>query len=137
MNSEDVRDLACRFTEEAWDRRDVSAFDKLIAEDFQDHDGLPGQKPGREGYKEVAAGFFRAFPDLHVWNEVVIVEGDVAVLRWRAEGIHREELMGIAATNRKVQLKGVDIVWVVDGKIVERRGEFDALGMMQQLQANK
>lgn len=135
MNSEDIRNLAHRFTKDAWDRRDVSAFDKLLDEEFRDHDGLPGQQPGREGYKEVAAGFFRAFPDLHVWNEAVIVEGDIAVLRWRAEGTHREELMGMTATHSKVSLKGVDIVRVADGKITERWGEFDALGMMQQIQS--
>jgi predicted ester cyclase len=41
--------------------------------------------------------------------------------------------MQIPATGKKVSLKGMDILRVEDGKIVERWGEFDALGMLAQL----
>ena len=59
----------------------------------------------------------------------VIAEEDKAVLRWRAERTQRGELMGIAATGRGIQLKGIDVVRVAIEVIVERWGEFDALGM--------
>jgi predicted ester cyclase len=36
-------------------------------------------------------------------------------------------------TGREVELKGVDILRIVEEKITERWGEFDALGMLSQL----
>jgi steroid delta-isomerase-like uncharacterized protein len=105
----------------------------MLSDDFVDHDPAPGQGPGRNGYAQMAAAFFSAFPDLRVQNHDVIVEGDKAVARWTADGTHRGELMGIPATGKRVRLKGIDVIRATNGKIVERWGEFDALGMMQQL----
>ncbi len=134
MQTSDSRDLARRFTD-AWDEGDLNALDELLAEDFVDHDPVPGQDAGREGYKQVTSAFFAAFPDLRVRNEDVIAEGDKAVLRWTARGTHQGELMGISATGRTVTLKGIDVIRVAEGRIAERWGEFDALGMLQQLGA--
>jgi predicted ester cyclase len=79
-------------------------------------------------------GAFRAaFPDLHVKNEDVIVEGDKVVARWTARGTHNGMLMNILPTGRQATLKGIDILRIEGGKIVERWGEFDALGMLHQL----
>jgi steroid delta-isomerase-like uncharacterized protein len=127
------KELARRFTEDSWDKRSVAVLNEILSSQFVDHDAVPGQGPGREGYTQMAGSFFTAFPDLRVRNEDVFAEGDKAVLRWTAEGTHRGELMGIPATGRRVRLKGMDIIRVADDKIVERWGEFDALGMMQQL----
>lgn len=129
------RDIARRFTEDGWDKRDARALGEMLSNDFVDHDPVPGQGPGRDGYAQMAAAFFGAFPDLRVQNHDVIVEGDKAVVRWTAEGTHRGELMGIPATGKPVHLKGLDVIRVTNGKIVERWGELDALGMMQQLGA--
>ncbi len=41
--------------------------------------------------------------------------------------------MGVEATGREVVLRGINLWRVVDGKIVERWGRLDDLGLMQQL----
>ena len=107
--------------------------DEIIAPDFVDYDPVPGQRPGPDGYKEMVGAFRAAFPDLRVKNEDVITEGDKVVVRWTARGTHSGALMNIPRTGRQVRLKGVDILRVEGGRIVERWGEFDALGMLQQL----
>ena len=48
-------------------------------------------------------------------------------------GTHRGEIMGVAATGRTVQLPGINIFRVVDGKIVERSGTLYMLGYLVQL----
>ena len=79
-------------------------------------------------------GAFRAaFPDLRVKNEDVIAEGDKVVARWTARGTHNGALMNIPPTGKQVTLKGIDVLRIEGGKIVERWGEFDALGMLHQL----
>ncbi|MDP9176769.1 MAG: ester cyclase [Gemmatimonadota bacterium] len=132
MATDQSREVARRFTEEVW-RGQLDALDGLLDGEFTDHDPQPGQRPGPEGYKQMAADFFRAFPDLRASNQDVIAEGDKLVVRWNAEATHTGELMGIAPTGKQVRLRGIEILRIRDGRIVERWGEFDAMGMMQQL----
>lgn len=131
--SENGRTIARRFTEDIWDKRQLDVTEEIMASDFVDHDPVSGQKAGRDGYKEMVGLFLAAFPDLRVKNEDVIVEGDKVVLRWTAHGTHNGQLMNIPATGKQVTLKGIDIVRIENGRIVERWGEFDALGMLSQL----
>ena len=132
-SSENGRTIARRFTEDLWDKGELPVADEIIAADFVDHDPVSGQRSGLDGYKEMVGAFRAAFPDLRVKNEDVIVEGDKVVARWTARGTHRGALMNIPPTGRQVTLKGVDILRIEGGKIAERWGEFDALGMLQQL----
>jgi steroid delta-isomerase-like uncharacterized protein len=131
--SENGRTIARRFTEELWDKGELAVADEIIASDFVDHDPVAGQGTGLVGYKEMVGAFRTAFPDLRVKNEDVIVEEDKVVIRWTARGTHNGQLMNIPATGKQVALKGIDILRVNNGRITERWGEFDALGMLSQL----
>ena len=50
-------------------------------------------------------------------------------------GTHEGEFMGIAATGRRMEVPGMDLVRIRDGKAVEHWGVTDNLAMMQQLGA--
>jgi len=50
-----------------------------------------------------------------------------------ARGIHRSTVMGETPTGREVVLRGVNIWRIADGKIVERWGRLDDLGLYKQL----
>ncbi len=130
MNSKSIAD---RFTEDLWDRGNLNIADEILSASFVDHDFVQGQTPGMEGYKQMVGAFRSAFPDLRVRNEDVIEEGNKVVVRWTANGTHNGQLMQIPPTGKKVSLKGVDILRIENDKIVERWGEFDALGMLSQL----
>ena len=125
--------VARRFTEDLWDKGQFAVADEIIAPDFVDHDPVSGQRPGLAGYKEMVGAFRNAFPDLRVKNEDVIAEGDKVVARWTARGTQTGPLMNIPSTGRQVTLKGIDVLRIEGGKIMERWGEFDALGMLRQL----
>jgi ketosteroid isomerase-like protein len=49
VSAEENRALVRRLLE-AEDKGDLDALDELLAPDFVDHNPLPGQEPGREGY---------------------------------------------------------------------------------------
>ena len=76
---------------------------------------------------------FAAFPDIQYTVEALLAEGDKVVVRWTARGTHTGELMGIPPTGKQVTVTGVNIGRVANGRIVEEWGEFDMMGMMQQL----
>ncbi|TDH17910.1 ester cyclase [Segetibacter sp. 3557_3] len=109
--------------------------DEIFLQTLIDHDPVQGQEPGLQGYLDMYKGFKSAFPDLTVRNEDVIADEHQSkvVVRWTANGTHRGQLMQIPATGKTVVLKGVDILRIENGKIAERWGEFDTLGMLAQL----
>ncbi len=115
---------------------DIDAFGELLADDFVEHEDLPGGAPNREGVK----GFFRmqlaAFPDFAMVVDDIVDGGDKLVVRGRFTGTHEGEFMGMPATGRAVDVPLIDIMRVEDdGLIHEHWGVFDAMGMMRQLGA--
>lgn len=106
--------------------------DELCAPDYTIT--LAGNPPmNLEGHKQFAAAFYGGFPDLyHTIDDVFGVDGRAAV-RFTIHGTHTGNFMGIPATGRSVAIGAIALFSVVDGKIVEIRGEFDQLGMMRQL----
>jgi len=135
MLEEENKTIARRFNDDVWDRGDEAALEELLDPNFVDHDALPGQSPDREGHKQILAAFHSAFPDLNVTTEDIVAEGDKVVSRWTARGTHRGELMGIAPTGNGVTIKGIDVLRIAEGRIVERWAQFNDLEVMQQLGA--
>jgi len=90
---------------------------------------------GIEGMKQFVSMIRSALPDLRITLEEDIAEGDKVVSRWRAQGTHQGELMGIAPTGNEVAITGITIHRIEDGKIVEEWENWDALGLMQQIGA--
>ena len=123
-----------RWTEDLWNGR-LELIEELFAPQVVDHSPLPGQAPGRDGQRQAIELFRSAFPDLSVTAHDVVVAGPTAAVRWSASGTHRGEVLGVAPTGRHVTMHGIDIVRVDGGRITERWGEFDALGLLAQLRA--
>ncbi len=122
-----------RLIEEGFNRGNLEVYEELVAPDFVNHSAPPGVPPTREGWKQIAAMFRTAFPDLHLHIEDEIAEGDLVTTRFTGHGTHQGELMGIPATGKEVTFSGINIARIAGGKIMERREEFDMMGMMVQL----
>ena len=115
---------------------DATALEQLAAADFVDHNPSPGQGPGLQGVMQSFALFRSAFPDAQLRVEDMVAEGDRVATRLTFQGTHRGEFMGLAPTGQRVTQTGIDIVRVAGGKAVERWGNFDDLGLLQQLGAS-
>jgi len=115
---------------------DIDGFGELLAEDFVEHEEMPGLEPSKEGVKQLFHMYRAAFPDLRMEAQDVFVSGDKAVARVRATGTHQGEFLGMAATGKSVDVQLIDITrFGDDGLAREHWGVFDALAMMQQLGA--
>lgn len=79
--------------------------------------------------------YHMAFPDEATVFEDQVAEGTKVVSRMTSTATHRGEFQGIPATGKQIRVTGIWIDRVVDGRIVERWGEFDLMGLMQQLGA--
>lgn len=133
MTTEANKRIALLFFQAVWIEGDLAQVDALLAPEFVDHNPTPGFPPDREGTRAFVQHFRNAFPDLQLTLEALIAEGELVVDRWSMRATHRGEFIGIPPTGRSVSLHGIDILRVVDGKIVEGWHEEDQLGAMHQL----
>lgn len=112
---------------------DAVALDDLLAPDVIDHNPMPGQGPGIEGFKQWMRYARASFPDLAGVIEDVVASGDRVAGRvtWRAT--HCGPFIGIEPTGRNVSFTAIHIVRVAHGRIVEWWGVADLLGVLEQL----
>ena len=112
---------------------DLGAVDEYLAEDFVDHDPPMGGPANSEGMRQAAAMFRTAFPDWHSDLGFLVAEDDLVTEYFTASGTQQGELFGVPASGRAVTLPGINIFRVRDGRITERWGRLDDLGLMRQL----
>jgi steroid delta-isomerase-like uncharacterized protein len=63
----------------------------------------------------------------------MVAEGQKVVTRFVWTGTHRGVFLGIPATGKSVEVKGVVIDLLEDGRMSESRILMDTMGLMQQL----
>jgi steroid delta-isomerase-like uncharacterized protein len=108
-------------------------FKDTVSSDSIDHDPARPQVPGPEGYRFVFEGLRGAFPDLRVTLETLVADEDSVAIAYTLTGTQNGPLMGRAPTGKSMKIRGVQISKFKDGKMVERWGSSDELGMLQQL----
>jgi steroid delta-isomerase-like uncharacterized protein len=133
MSIEDNKTVVRRFIDALFTEGDLGAVDEYLSGDFINHDPPIGLPPDAEGMRTAGAMFREAFPDWHSELHALIGEGDIVVERFTASGTHRGELMGVTPTGKTVELQGINVFRVCDGRIIERWGRLDELGLFQQL----
>ena len=131
--TEDAGALVRRLHAELLASRDPAVVDAFFAPDFVSHTRPPGLPEGAEGVRRFFTMFHDAMPDAEVTIDELIVDGDRAAVATTITGTHTGEILGLPATGRRVEVVGVDIVRVSDGRIVEHRGLTDTVGLMRQL----
>jgi steroid delta-isomerase-like uncharacterized protein len=130
--SEANKDLARR----SWDivnQRNPDLIDEFYPPDFVWHE--PDQDlRGYEQAKQFVSTFFKALPDINITIDDVIAEGDKAVTRYTIRGTHQGETEEFGPpTGRQMELEGITIHRIEDGKIVEEWERYDNLSVLQQL----
>jgi steroid delta-isomerase-like uncharacterized protein len=134
MSSEDNKAIVRRFYEEVLNEKRLDRADELVAQDYLDHDAVPGQGPGLEGAKQQRwAMYFAAIPDLHATIDDMVAEGDKVVVRYTAEGTQLGQLPGIPPTGKRFRTSGISVYRLAEGKLAEQWEQADMLGLMQQL----
>ena len=117
----------------AWDAGKTEEFDKYIAVNSVDHNAMPGQKPGLAGMKEFASILKTAYPDMKSTIEDMRIDGDNLIARFRMTGTNSGPFMGMPATNKKIDVMGIDWVKWENGKFTEHWGAMEEMKMMKQL----
>lgn len=132
MTIEENKALTRRFYEEVFNQRNLALVNELCSPNHVFHTPTATLR-GPEEFKQFLSQYITAFPDAHFTVEDLIAEGDKVVSRYTFRGTHKGDMMGIAPTGKQVNITGIVVERIVNGKSEEAWLNFDALGMMQQL----
>src|SRR5215218_3091763 len=119
MSVEENKALVRRFLE-AHAKGDLDTLKEMLAPDFVDHNLIPGQQPGREGYLGAFTEYQAAYSHTRYVIEKQIAEGDEVVTSFSASATHdRGEYMGLVPTGNELKALLVLIHRIVGGKITD------------------
>jgi steroid delta-isomerase-like uncharacterized protein len=118
---------------DAWNARDAGGIVAAFAPDGVYEDPATGGPLRRDAIGAYAAGLWQAFPDLAVEVVSAAATADGAAAEWVMRGTNRGGFMGLPPTSRPIELPGVDVIKVRDGRLASVRGYFDAAALPRQL----
>lgn len=127
--------LLRRFLEEGWNQGNIHIVDEFVAPYFVDHHIPPMLPVGPDGIKQWYDMVSAAFSNLHITIEDTITTADKVAARLTITADHTGEFAGAIATGRHVSVSSILIYHFKDGKMIEAWENFDALGLMQQIEA--
>ena len=113
----------------------LQALKDIFSADVIEHDPAPGQGSGPEGFIKFFTMMRTAFPDLKVTVDHIVQDDNNLAMAYKIHGTHKGDFMGIAPTGKTFEARGMQIGRYENGKIVERWGSSDELGLVKQLGA--
>ncbi|WP_405733060.1 ester cyclase [Streptomyces sp. NBC_01537] len=119
---------------ELYDTGDVAGVDEVFAPDVIDHNPAGDAASGIDGMRALIAAVRDGFTGTQhrILFQQELADGWV-VLHWRMTGTHTGDAFGFDASGNPVDIKGTDIVRVVDGKITEIYHVEELLKLTQQI----
>lgn len=127
-------EITHRVAEEAWGKGDFDVIHETFADDFVCHTtAAPEDVEGPAAYQALIETFRSGMSDLSVEVVDTLVDGDTVAIRFRTQGTHDGELMGLEPTGKRVEGGGAAIARFEDGTPVEVWEFGDQAGMLRQL----
>jgi steroid delta-isomerase-like uncharacterized protein len=134
LTDEERRNLeTARGPHASWNRRDVEGVVAYYDDEIVwNNVALEEVYWGKAAVAEFLTGLFRALPDLEFSVQETIVRGGHVAEQWTIRGTHLGTFMGIPPTGRQVEVHGVSLLVVRDGKFLRDDFYFDSAGMLRQ-----
>ncbi|HEU5327487.1 MAG: ester cyclase [Thermomicrobiales bacterium] len=127
----------------AWGAHDLDRVLACYAPDFQGLDiGEAAVTQNFAALRKMTRRWFRAFPDLRLQREGLLVEGNQVALSWTATATHLGAFLRIPATGRPVRIRGISMLTVDAGRIVRGSRIWDMaaflrdVGLLPELRAD-
>ena len=116
------KDIVKYFYEVIVSKNLLDELPKYIAEDCVQRVGEKEIFMGIDGMKQHLVALKKTYPDYTMKIIRQYVTDDYVISEFIMRGTHKGEFIGITPTNEVLEITGVDIDKVIDGKIVEHGG---------------
>ena len=87
----------------------------------------------KEGFKQFIYLLWKAFPDIIITFDDIIIEGNKVACRYFLAGTHKGEFVDLRPTDKQFRVNGMTIFSFLDAKVIERWNLVDMLSLMEQL----
>lgn len=136
MNTEKNKKVVKDFYEEVFRRHDLAAVDRLMHDDYIQHN--PDVRQGKTGFVDFHKGFFAAIPDSCATINQVVAEGDLVFVYNTVTGTHTGRgFLNYPPTGNKLKFDVVDMFRLRDGKLCEHWDVADTRALFSQVGAIK
>ena len=96
--------------------------------------GFPPNLPtNKEGFKQFIYLLWKAFPDIRIMFDDIIIEGNKVACRYNLTGTHKGEFMDLRPTEKQFRVNGMTVFYFRDRKCVQRWNLVDMMSLMEQL----
>ncbi len=120
MSDRSINEAALRgLMEVFWNARELDRFDDFFVADVVLHSGIQ-DFAGPEGLRDgFAAPFLAAFPDLRHEIVFLLIDGDMAAMRYHGTGTLEGDYDGLTAKGQRLDYHGTVIFRMKGGRIAE------------------
>jgi len=117
-----------------WNQGELALIDKLYAPEYvRYHTDISDKLVGLNALKEHVTSLRRAYPDLTVKIDELLVKNDMSVTRWTFTGTNEGAIGEMPPTGKRVQVSGVTIGRFFSGKITKEWAYWNNAAVLDQL----
>jgi len=138
MNREKNKATCRRFIQQIFNEGDLASIRDFVSPNSLHHeiDGMSVPSGhSRKWFADMIHLYRTAFPNLHIEIQDQIAENDRVVTCLRMQGTQNGRLMGIGVSGKPVDINGIRVDRLADGKITESWFHWDRVGMLRQIGA--
>ena len=130
----EMNEQICRaLIERGFNNGELDVLEEFVAHDIVEHQ--EGSTSGIDGLRALITELRSQFSDLHLEIQDTATSGDTVWFRIRSTGTNDGPLWGRPATGRPIDITVMDVMRVVDGRMVEHWGVADRLAVLKQVGA--
>jgi len=113
-------------------KRESLYFD-FYDDSLKTHGFSPNLPTNKEGFKHFIYLLWKAFPDIRITFEDIIIEGNKVVCRYNLTGTHKGDFVDLQPTGRQFKVNGFTEFSFSNAKVIERWNLVDMMSLREQL----
>jgi len=133
MSEEDNNKIAHLWYEVMWSKPDPDIADELVDRNYAP-EWIHIDKKGPEQIKHEIKYFRSVFPDLKYEIIEIAALADRVWIRYKAKGTQHGSAWGFPPTGKTVEFTGATILYITDGKVINRWGAFSFYDILTDLE---
>ncbi|MCA9996161.1 MAG: ester cyclase [Anaerolineales bacterium] len=122
-----------RLYDEVLNQENKAVIDEIFAANATIFDPFTGVTKGPESFRQLLNIFDTAFPGHRVTVQQVVAEGEFVSVLHTHHATHTGPFMGLPGTGKQVQVEGLELFRLENGRITEFWRKDDNVGLLIQL----
>lgn len=133
MSIEQNKTVVRRIYDEVLNQENKAVIDEIFADDVTIYDPFTGVTKGPESFRQLLNIFDTGFPGHRVTVHQVVAEGEYVSVLHTHHATHTGPFMGLPGTGKQVNVEGLELYRLRNGRIVEFWRKDDNVSLLVQL----